>query len=78
MAAFVDGMTQTPTSLVRDAHAEHLFVHIWTLRKESQFLPKSYNGDMAAEVRQFAALGVDGMFTDFPDVAAKALGRLQK
>ena len=65
-----DGKTQTPTSLVTDAHAVGLFVHVWTLRKEAQFLPASYGGDMAAEVRQFVALGVDGMFTDFPDVAA--------
>ena len=65
-----DGKTQTPTTLIADAHAAGLFVHIWTLRKEAQFLPASYAGDMAAEVRQFVALGVDGMFTDFPDVAA--------
>lgn len=65
-----DGKTQTPTTLIADAHAAGLFVHIWTLRKEAQFLPASYAGDMAAEVRQFVSLGVDGMFTDFPDVAA--------
>jgi glycerophosphoryl diester phosphodiesterase len=67
------GETQAPTSLVKDAHDAGLFVHIWTLRKESQFLPKSYGGDMAKEVRQFADLGVDGMFTDFPDIAAGVL-----
>ena len=65
-----DGATQAPTTLVRDAHAAGLFVHVWTLRREAQFLPKSYQGDMAAEVKQFVELGVDGMFTDFPDIAA--------
>ena len=68
-----DGKTQTPTTLIADAHAAGLFVHIWTLRKEAQFLPASYAGDMAAEVRQFVSLGVDGMFTDFPDVAARVI-----
>lgn len=68
-----DGKTQTPTSLITDAHAAGLFVHIWTLRKESQFLPASYGGDMAAEARQFAALGVDGIFTDFPDLVSAVL-----
>jgi glycerophosphoryl diester phosphodiesterase len=65
-----NGTAQAPTSLVRDAHAAKLFVHVWTLRREAQFLPASYHGDLAAEVRQFVDAGVDGLFTDFPDVAA--------
>jgi glycerophosphoryl diester phosphodiesterase len=64
-----------PTSLVRDAHAAGLFVHVWTLRAEPLFLSPSYEGDLKAEVRRFADLGVDGMFTDFPDVAASVLKR---
>ncbi len=70
-----DGRTQPPTSLVADAHAAGLFVHVWTLRKESQFLPVSYGGDMAKEVQQFVELGVDGMFTDFPDIASRVIRR---
>jgi glycerophosphoryl diester phosphodiesterase len=49
-------------------------VHVWTLRREAVFLSPSYGGDAAAEVRRFVALGVDGIFTDFPDVAARAMG----
>jgi glycerophosphoryl diester phosphodiesterase len=64
-----DGRTQTPTTLVRDAHAAGLFVHVWTLRPEPQFLPASYAGDFRAEVEQFVSLGVDGLFTDVPDLA---------
>ena len=68
-----DGVTQPPTTLVADAHAAGLFVHVWTLRRDPMFLPASYKGDAAAEAREFAALGVDGIFTDFPDVVVNAL-----
>jgi glycerophosphoryl diester phosphodiesterase len=64
-----------PTTVVRDAHAAGLFVHAWTMRSEPNFLSPSYDGDPMAEVRQFIALGVDGVFTDFPDVALNAAGR---
>jgi glycerophosphoryl diester phosphodiesterase len=63
------------TSVVRDAHAAGLLVHVWTLRSEAQFLAERYKGDPLAEVRELAALGVDGMFGDFPDVLLEALGR---
>jgi glycerophosphoryl diester phosphodiesterase len=56
-----------PTSLVRDAHDAGLLVHVWTLRPEPAFLLSRYNGDPLAEVRELAALGVDGMFGDCPD-----------
>jgi glycerophosphoryl diester phosphodiesterase len=65
----------SPTSLVRDAHAAGLFVHVWTLRPESGSLAPRYNGDPLAEVRELAALGVDGMFGDCPDQLVKGLGR---
>ncbi len=56
------------TSVVRDAHAAGLLVHVWTLRPEVQLLAARYNGDPFAEVRELAALGVDGMFGDCPDL----------
>jgi glycerophosphoryl diester phosphodiesterase len=67
-----DGTLRPPTTLVRDARAAGLFVHVWTLRSDAQFLPRSYGGDAAREFRQFADLGVDGIFTDFPDVGERA------
>ncbi len=70
-----DRRAQPPTNLVRDAHAAGLFVHAWTMRNEPPYLSPSYDGDPAAEVRQFVAIGVDGVFTDFPDVAVKARRR---
>jgi glycerophosphoryl diester phosphodiesterase len=69
------GRRGTPTSLVADAHRAGLALHVWTLRSDEAFLPKAYAGDAAAEWRAFAALGVDGIFGDFPDVGVKALGR---
>jgi glycerophosphoryl diester phosphodiesterase len=63
------------TSVVRDAHAAGLLVHVWTLRPEAPFLAPRYAGDALAEVRELAALGVDGMFADHPDQVVTALGR---
>ncbi len=68
-----EGRTLPPTDLVKRAHAAGLLVHIWTLRNEPVFLSPSYGGDPAKEYRQFRDLGVDGLFTDFPDTAAAAL-----
>jgi glycerophosphoryl diester phosphodiesterase len=69
------GATLPPTDVVARAHAAGLKVHVWTLRNEAAFLSPSYHGHPEEEYRQFAALGVDGIFTDFPDTAAEALGR---
>jgi glycerophosphoryl diester phosphodiesterase len=71
--ANADGTLREPTSLVADAHEAGLLVHVWTLRSEPAFLSPTYGGDPLEEYRQFAALGVDGIFGDFPDVAFAAL-----
>jgi glycerophosphoryl diester phosphodiesterase len=65
-----DADTGSPTSLVEDAHELGLFVHPYTFRNESRYLAYSYLGDPRAEYRQFFGLGVDGVFCEFPDVAA--------
>jgi len=67
-----DGTIGTPTDLVARAHALGLLVHIWTIRIDEEFLPAGYHGDPIAECRQFRSLGVDGVFTDFADVAVRA------
>lgn len=67
--------TLPPTDVVARAHAAGLKVHVWTLRNEAVFLSPSYDGHPEEEFRQFAGLGVDGIFTDFPDTGAAALGR---
>jgi glycerophosphoryl diester phosphodiesterase len=62
-----------PTSLIRDAHAAGLAVHVWTMRSESVFLAKRYGGDPVAEVRELVRLGADGIFGDFPDVVVEGV-----
>ncbi len=69
-----DGSLGTPTDLITRAHALGLFVHIWTIRVEKDFLPAAYKGRAEAEFEQFRQLGVDGVFTDFPDIGVRAYG----
>lgn len=77
------GRSLAPTMLVRDAHAAGLVVHPWTFRSENYFLPvelrkggdPAAHGNAAAEYCQFYALGVDGLFSEFPAEAVAA--RLQ-
>ena len=73
-----DGSLGTPTDLVTRAHAAGLLVHIWTIRVDKEFLPAGYHGKPEAEFEQFRQLGVDGVFTDFPDEAAKSYAAGQK
>jgi glycerophosphoryl diester phosphodiesterase len=73
----------TPTSFVSDAHRAGLVVHPYTFRRENQFLPLELRsssdpnqpGNLKAEIRQFFALGVDGVFTDNADIGVAALRR---
>jgi glycerophosphoryl diester phosphodiesterase len=65
-----DGRLTGPTTLVRDCHAAGLQVHPWTFRAENEFLPAGL--DLAGEIGEFLAAGVDGFFTDQPDVGVRA------
>ncbi len=69
-----DGSLAPPTDLVSRAHAAGLLVHVWTVRIDKPFLPAGYQGRAEAEFEQLRGLGVDGVFTDFPDVAVKTFG----
>jgi glycerophosphoryl diester phosphodiesterase len=59
----------SPTSLIDDAHIAGLLVHPYTFRDEERYLAADYNGDPKLEYEQFFKLGVDGVFSDFPDTA---------
>jgi glycerophosphoryl diester phosphodiesterase len=65
--------------LIARAHEAGLLVHTWTFRNEQRRLPSDYAGNPVNEYLQFFALGIDGVFSDFPDtaVAARVLHRLQ-
>nr|WP_091450400.1 glycerophosphodiester phosphodiesterase [Actinokineospora iranica] len=71
------GGLAAPTALVGDAHAAGLKVHPYTFRAENSFLPPrlrtstvgSDYGDLFTELSAFWAAGVDGVFTDNPDIA---------
>ena len=68
------GLTATPaTGFVTLAHEVGLLVHPWTFRNEPGELLKDYARDPLAEYRAFAALGVDGVFSHFPDTARGGL-----
>ncbi len=70
-----DGSVMAATDLVARAHAAGLLVHVWTLRADKEFLPAAYASKPEAEFQRFRDLGVDGIFTDFPDVGVRALAK---
>ncbi len=67
-----DRVLMAPTNVVRDAHAAGLFVHVYTFRSEADALAADFGADPLAEYRAVYALGVDGVFSDFPDHALRA------
>jgi glycerophosphoryl diester phosphodiesterase len=72
------------SDLVDRAHRAGLLVIPWTLRAENAFLPRHLRrgtdpaalGDAAAEAALLLGLGVDGLITDYPDVAARVRRQL--
>ncbi|MFE4536055.1 glycerophosphodiester phosphodiesterase [Streptomyces scopuliridis] len=74
------GKLGTPTTLVRDAHAEGLVLHPYTLRDENAFLPADFRrgtdpnayGDAFGAFRVYFEQGIDGIFTDNPDTGLLA------
>ncbi|MFK4851222.1 esterase-like activity of phytase family protein [Microbacterium sp. ZW T6_19] len=73
-----DGRLASPSPVIADAHAVGLDVHGWTFRLENQYLPVEFRssadpiapGDLAGEIRVFLDAGMDGIFSDQPDIAA--------
>jgi glycerophosphoryl diester phosphodiesterase len=76
----VDGTLGRPTALVADAHAAGLKVHPYTFRAENTFLPLDFRvgsdatayGRAIDEQVRFLQTGIDGLFTDQPDIGVVA------
>jgi glycerophosphoryl diester phosphodiesterase len=76
-----DGSLGRPTRVVQDAHRAGLVAHAWTFRAENTFLPADFrrgddpaaHGDLVAEIRTFLRTGLDGVFSDHPDLAVEAV-----
>ncbi|GAB3237577.1 glycerophosphodiester phosphodiesterase [Kineosporia babensis] len=74
------GALGEPTELVDNAHAKGLLVHPYTFRAENSFLPTDFRvgtsetdyGRAIDEQIAFLAVGVDGLFTDQPDIGVFA------
>lgn len=66
------GRVAMTTTLISDAHTQKLPVHAYTFRQEVVFIPPDFDFDVVTEVRAFLALGVDGLFCDFPDLCRQA------
>lgn len=58
-------------TFVGKAKAAGLLVHVWTHRKEATFVMDAFKGDPQKEYRYLVGLGVDGVFSDFPDLAVR-------
>jgi glycerophosphoryl diester phosphodiesterase len=67
-----DATSQTPTSLIADAHKVGLFVHAYTFRNELRRLTADANKDPKTEYLLYFRLGIDGLFSDFADTAIAA------
>jgi glycerophosphoryl diester phosphodiesterase len=74
----------TPTTAVADAHAAGLLVHAFTFRAENNFLSGGFRvgtnpaalGSFVDETLLYLRLGMDGFFTDHPDLGVQAVSTL--
>ncbi|MCV2370773.1 glycerophosphodiester phosphodiesterase family protein [Roseateles oligotrophus] len=84
MISLVGGKLGAPTQLIANAHQRGLAVHGWTFRAENVFLPNEFDssadpaayGDLAGQIKAFVDLGMDGLFTDQPDLGVAAVAAL--
>ncbi|GAA4610868.1 glycerophosphodiester phosphodiesterase [Saccharopolyspora hordei] len=75
-----DGSVGEPTPVVADAHAAGLEVVPYTVRAENEFLPGEFRssddpadfGDVFGFFRALFDTGIDGVFSDHPDIAVTA------
>ncbi len=76
-----DGRSGAPGKAVAKVQEAGLDLLVWTLRSENRYLPADLrvpgrprtHGLAGEEVTRLLDLGVDGLLTDFPEVAARLL-----
>jgi glycerophosphoryl diester phosphodiesterase len=78
-----DERLAAPTALVADAHKAGVQVVIWTFRPENAFLAADFRSDAGpnvrhdagsvAEIRRYLETGIDGLFSDDPALARRAI-----
>lgn len=82
-----DNKLGSATSFVEDAHAAGLKVHPYTFRAENYFLPTedrnadpspSTIGNLTAEIEAYFNAGIDGLFSDHPNIPVKVRGPCPK
>jgi len=66
----IDGLSAS--NLIAHCHGKNLFTHAYTFRNEPKFQAALSGGDPIAEYKAVYAMGVDGVFSDFPDTAIAA------
>lgn len=80
----IAGRVGEPSKLVEKAHRRGLDVLVWTHRAENQHLPSNLrigaaphgHGDAAGEAALLLGAGIDGLITDFPEIAILGRNRL--
>lgn len=78
IASIITGKTpgeRKLSTLVKDAHAQHLLVHPYTIRIDE--LPKTVASVEELHRLLFAEAGIDGVFSDFPDLTVKYVKSLR-
>ncbi|RNL65459.1 glycerophosphodiester phosphodiesterase [Nocardioides marmoriginsengisoli] len=79
----IGGRVTEPTKLVEKAHKRGLSVLVWTHRAENQHLPTNLrigsaphgHGDAAGEAALLFDAGIDGLISDYPEVALAGRNR---
>lgn len=72
----IAGSVNKPAALLDAAHRLNLLVHAWTFRtggrpEAEASQQDAANGHLAREIERYLASGVDGLFTDNPDIAVR-------
>jgi glycerophosphoryl diester phosphodiesterase len=72
LVRLANGEKKVFAEIVDNAHKAGLMIHTWTFRNEQGQLLPQYAGNPLNEYFEFYDLGIDGVFSDFPDTAAAA------